>query len=493
MFITIQFPFVDYRYLQDNPVKLDKPRWPDPDPGKGNMIYFGRIFNRSVPYKGPWDDQKRYCNAKGVMNFCGMGDDHFYKSLMTKWDARILFRRFQSDGKFMAKFEIGFYDDFEIKINNEKNGGGSVYQLLYDHINDYLLCSLKVKIGSRYTDFVPLVHSGDHLADAYFWSTFKKQGKRSFDKMMNADQVSKCDPSILIQLDSTLMDTSSFDSQLIDTPDLNRQEIHLYYDQVRHDYQDNVNYYKTWFLAAPGWKNTVPVLDDDYTTFDETIRYLRINLLRIHVEKVVLKKILEKIGRLDEGYQMENPNTEKRVLIHLHKILWNLSKDSRNKQPQRYLVETAFMLEELIQEENLEYQLEGLKQLIGWLEKLSERNKQLITISKQIINNMGDQITIGTIHGNFVNKSHLVNSLNSSVNNGLDEETKQLLLEIAKKIEESQNIAAASLFNSFNEELAKPKPEQNKSKLRQFWDGLVKVLPDIANIGKSVAGIVALF
>jgi len=60
-------------------------------------------------------------------------------------------------------------------------------------------------------------------------------------------------------------------------------------------------------------------------------------------------------------------------------------------------------------------------------------------------------------------------------------------LRLPKRLEESQNIAAASLFNSFNEELAKPKTG-NKIKVNcvQFWDGLVKFLPDIANIGKSV-------
>ena len=338
-----------------------------------------------------------------------------------------------------------------------------------------------------------MIHAGTYLANAYFWASYKGEGKRTFDEEICEEYVCKCEPIIIVQLDASEFDISCMSSKEIITPNFLDSGIRLFFDLVPHKYNENINHIKAWFIAVPDRKDTIPIEGYDFKNYNSIIRNLRINLLRIHVERVVLKKILEKIGRHDEGFQLKKPATEKKVLFHLHKILFNLSKNFRNRQNQERFVQTAFILDELSQEESLELQIEGLKSVIEWLEKSSDRNKPIINISKKIINNMGDQITIGSITGNFINKSHLVNSLNSATANNIDAETKQTLLEIAKKIEDSQNQVAALLFNSFNEELAKSKPEQDKGKLKQFWDGLVKIMPDILTIGKSVAGITALF
>ena len=107
-----------------------------------------------------------------------MEDIHFHKSLQLEWSAKILFRRFQSDGRFLAKFEFGFFDNFESTLNPGVLTDGELKKLLYQHINQYLLCPVKVKKGSRkfdkknrYTDFIPLVHTGNALASYYYWST----------------------------------------------------------------------------------------------------------------------------------------------------------------------------------------------------------------------------------------------------------------------------------------------------------------------------------
>ena len=113
MFITVQIPLVDYRSLQDVPTKLDLPDWPDPDPEEDKMLYFGKIFNSSSQYIGPWDGEKRYCDVSSVINFCGLQKTNFRNLLQVPWGSKIVFRRFQSDGKFLAKFELGFYDGFE--------------------------------------------------------------------------------------------------------------------------------------------------------------------------------------------------------------------------------------------------------------------------------------------------------------------------------------------------------------------------------------------
>jgi hypothetical protein len=487
---------VDYRCLQETSTKLDLPEWPDPDPEGDNILYFGKIFNRNSKYSGPWDGEKRYCNVKSVINFCGLGADNFYSSLSIPWSSRILFRRFQSDGKFLAKFEIGFYDDFETKI--KLNGDSEeIKDSLYKHINQYLLCPVKIKKGSRkfdknnrYTEFTPLIHSGNDLASSYYWATYKKGDKRTFDEKIRKNYVVKCDPIVIAQIDSSKLPLSNFSAKSIDISELKKTDLELYFDYISHNYDRNNYDTKSWFIGVKQIENFLPLKE-----YDETVRNLRINLIRLHSEVVVLKKVLERIGKSKAG-DLNTPAVKRRVINNLHKILFNLSKFKRNSQPQQNLVQVAIRLEEIINENDLiEDQIKGLELVIDEIKQLDNNptNQNIINYSIKYVTNMGDQITIGTITGNFINKSHLVNSLNIASANGMSEEFKQELLQIAKKIEESQDEFAAIALNKINEELAKPQPEQDKSKLKKFWDGLVKIMPDVTTIGKTIASVIALF
>jgi hypothetical protein len=491
MFLTVQFPLVDYRSLQETSTKLDRPVWPDPDPEGDNILYFGKIFNRNSKYSGPWDGEKRYCNVKSVINFCGRGENNFYNSLGVPWSSRILFRRLQLDGKFETK----------IKLNNNQE---EIKELLYEHINQYLLCHVKIKKGSRrsekknrYTTFTPLIHAGNQLANSYYWATYKKNDKekRTFNEKIWKKYVVKCDPVIIAQIDSSKLDLSNFSSNSIDISELNKADLGLYFDYIPHSYDKNKYNTKSWFISIKQIKNYLPQKQYEFKNYDETVRNLRINLIRLHAEVAVLKKLLERIGNNNDE-DLNKPAVKKRVIYNLHKILLNLSKHKRNSQSQQNLVQVAMRLEEMINNNDvIEDQIKGLEFVIEELKQMDNNitNQTIIDYSIKYYTTMGDQITIGTITGNFINKSHLVNSLNSAAANGMSEDFKKELLEIAKKIEESQNAVAATVLDKMNEELAKPQPEQNKSKIKQFWDGLVKIMPDVTTIGKTIASVIALF
>jgi len=74
----------------------------------------------------------------------------------------------------------------------------------------------------------------------------------------------------------------------------------------------------------------------------------------------------------------------------------------------------------------------------------------------------------------FVNKSNVVNSFNK-VREQFDEETANVIQQIAKIVENSKNVEAAELFEAFNDEITKPAPK--KSLLKSIWSGLSSVLP----------------
>src|SRR4051812_10787601 len=164
MFITLQFPLFDHRHLLADASRTEKPEWPTPME-QDRIRYFGEIITRNKDtkkeYKGPWDDEKKYCNARSVIDLCGTGKQHFYKQLhQSNSHSRIAFRRFQSDGKCLAKFEIGFNDEFEDTLDTSALNGQNLSDLLYAHIGKYLLCPVKIRVGIKLMDFVPLINAG---------------------------------------------------------------------------------------------------------------------------------------------------------------------------------------------------------------------------------------------------------------------------------------------------------------------------------------------
>lgn len=93
-------------------------------------------------------------------------------------------------------------------------------------------------------------------------------------------------------------------------------------------------------------------------------------------------------------------------------------------------------------------------------------------------------------HATIINRSAVVSAFNT-LKDEHDTETADALMQIAEAVAESSNQAAAVLFDQFSEELQKQ--DRNKTALRQFWDGLVSVLPSIATLTDAVAKIVRVF
>ena len=70
---------------------------------------------------------------------------------------------------------------------------------------------------------------------------------------------------------------------------------------------------------------------------------------------------------------------------------------------------------------------------------------------------------------------------------GIDKDVLNALVEVAKEIDKSQDVAASSLWGSFTKELQKEVPD--RSKLKQFWEGLIAVLPSLTSLTASITRI----
>ncbi|MGN6298521.1 MAG: toll/interleukin-1 receptor domain-containing protein [Ginsengibacter sp.] len=380
MFITIQFPLFDYRYMKADPRRTEKPNWSDAGRNGNNRVrYFGEIFDRKTPYLGPWDDEKKYCNAKSVINLCGLGEKEFYKSLYTSPSkSRILFRRFQSDGKCLAKFEVGLNDSFEYSLSQKKLNAENTATAIYEQITKYLLCPAKIKVGNKLTPFSPMINSGNFLKAAYYWATAR--GKKSFDPKDIHDEVISCEPVLLVQLDTSTIDISSMRFEKVEMPGLAENKIKLYCQYLPFKINDKNYNLKTWFICSEGKDNANPILPNDFQNYSNTIRYLRINLLRIHTEIILQKNLLEVFSSVNDTFKIKDEATKERLYFYLHKIWLNLSSIKRNQQPQQQLIATTFRLNEsYFGASGIDEQLLALKDFSDWLKnlKITPENEQV--------------------------------------------------------------------------------------------------------------------
>lgn len=377
MFITLQFPLFDYRFVKADPYRADRPSWPEPN-DKERIRYFGRIFGRHTPYKGPWDDEKKYCDAHNVINLCGLGEEHFYKQLLSSpAQSRVLFRRFQSDGKCMAKFELGINDSLESTL--QACSPTDTAKQIYQQIQKYLLCPVKIKIGSKLSPYVQLVDSGNKLKAAYYWATQK--GQKSFADKDVYNEVDSCEPILLVQLNAAELDLSAMKMEKVELPEQFNDQLQLYYQYIAYDIGGTTYHLKTWFICTNGVYGTNPVLSYEFGNYNETIRYLRINLLRIHTEIILQKKLMWVFDKSNQAFKISDEQTRDRLWFYLHKILLNLSGIKRNKLPQQKLVEISFGLNELYYGgASIDEQIGLLQEYEKWLKTLkpTPQNDQVI-------------------------------------------------------------------------------------------------------------------
>jgi hypothetical protein len=102
---------------------------------------------------------------------------------------------------------------------------------------------------------------------------------------------------------------------------------------------------------------------------------------------------------------------------------------------------------------------------------------------------MGDSFQ--NIHRSIIiNRSQVENSITKLAETGEANAT-DIMSQISRIVEASQNQEAGDLFNQFTEELQKPAPR--KSLLRRSWDNLMTVLPAVGEIAGATEAVAKLF
>lgn len=107
-------------------------------------------------------------------------------------------------------------------------------------------------------------------------------------------------------------------------------------------------------------------------------------------------------------------------------------------------------------------------------------------IEEYIVGDKFENISNSTI----VNRSRVERAFNKTEER-LGDDIASAILEIAQYVDQSGNSAAGAVFDQFVQEAGEDKPD--KSKLRQYWDGLIAIIPDIVKLAGAGAAIASLF
>ena len=173
MYITIQYPLFDTRLLSADPNRTDRPDLGNPQ-DKDVLRYIGQVINArpAVPigtnkkkikkYYGSWDGAHKYFDASSILVLAGKGQDNYLQKLRNAgFGAKLLFRRFYSDSRFLARFEIAWTDNIEYAaVFTESENKSSAF---IEHIRQYLECNIKIKVGVKHRNEILIADAGTHL------------------------------------------------------------------------------------------------------------------------------------------------------------------------------------------------------------------------------------------------------------------------------------------------------------------------------------------
>jgi hypothetical protein len=121
------------------------------------------------------------------------------------------------------------------------------------------------------------------------------------------------------------------------------------------------------------------------------------------------------------------------------------------------------------------------------IDEVTDAKSELPWMIQEVI--MGDKFE-NIQNATIVNRSQVENAFNTT-RETLGPDVADAIVQLAEVVERSQNAAAGAIFQQFTSELEHTEPD--RSKLRQLWDGLVALVPDISAMAGVAATIGKLF
>jgi hypothetical protein len=323
MHIIFEFPIVDCRpLLPDEDGKLTNPEWPTPpDSAKSFIRHFGAVKERNAGGSTDWTGEAYYCNTHLALQYDDLHKKGYPLSTGRQSAIYNSYRRFYSDGYFVGKIEAGFVDNTEKK--GEAPGLENIKINLSDVLNHY--ADLPVKVDDK--DF-KLYKAGTALTKKYYGeSTSKEKAALPQQQFVVAGELLIV---LVFSANETfvLPETASLLEQ-VTLPD-NKGSLKLHGYKLKHDGYA----LKVWLIETPAPVSSLSKPDKNI------LRNLRINLLRIHIEKETLRILLNKIK--NKKIQLDNDSKEAQLAdSYFKKTAERLFKKERYTLQQKNILDFA--------------------------------------------------------------------------------------------------------------------------------------------------------
>jgi hypothetical protein len=278
MHIVFQFPIVDARSLLANGSnKLPVPEWPDVGTTPIRFIrHFGSVEQRNAGGSDDWPGEGFFCNSHLAMRYDNLHKHGFEFAPGIKSAIFNSYRRYASAENFLGRVEAGFVDNIEGKLRDTPMTPNSID---FDKILEHY-CDLPVSMDDKE---YKLSKVGQRLADNYYReSTLKKVDPQEKNKLVRAGDVA----IVMVYAANKAFQLPDY-AFPVDEFDLPGEMDKLKLYGCRFKYDNGT--YKVWMIETPVSYSRLS------RQAKATIRNLRINLLRIHLEKETIRILLNGI------------------------------------------------------------------------------------------------------------------------------------------------------------------------------------------------------
>lgn len=355
MFLVFQHPIIDFRYLIENNYKLPLPNWPNPD-NQNMMKCVGITQTRLRGGTTYWSGEHKFCTARKAIQYIDLDKHRIKFSDNSFLTTQSVFRRLNSNGNFLVKYEIGLFSRFE-EFLNVISGKKNYFDFF---LKEY--CKLKVQIRNPIGENIisEISNCGRPLSELYLYSTSSHSGitNNKIEKWWTTAGEPLC---IMEYIDENQLIRLPKHAKKIKEYNIEKVELYHYWTNV-----SNHKKIRTWSIKILDKSN----YDEDF------VRNLRLNLLRINAEKETLRKILNLLQR--KGGELTNTSEKKvKTSRYLENISSKILKEIRYGIKQGDILDIALKAEERARPGELESNIETLAPL---------KNKYINSNVEQIIN-----------------------------------------------------------------------------------------------------------
>ncbi|CAM4279039.1 hypothetical protein [Gillisia limnaea] len=358
MHIIFQYPIVDLRdIVSGGNGRLNDPKWPDPQERRQSFVSgFGKVKSRNLGGSDNFTGESYYCDSHSAIKFKELQHQGFSEGITTPASIFNSYRRYYNDGRFVGKVEIGLIDNLEKIIRNYPGSEGIQISSILKHYSN-----LEATVEDEQ---VKLYKAGPRLSKKYQ----RESTLREKHFQINPDYVQTGELTIVLTYSSherLIVPRRSFSLEKIELPN-DAGSIELFGYKLKQDGYPT----KVWIIKIPA---NFRSKSGKHKTI---LRDLRMNLLRIHLEKETIKILLNAIKY--KQIELEKESAEaKQVNAYFEQTSKKLFRKSRYDIKQENLLDFALQSEKSMDKgsfnslkENItyfqdEFMLDNLGKLVG--------------------------------------------------------------------------------------------------------------------------------